>query len=283
MIVRSYEKIGVSRCPASPKSINSYTYFRTFKNNNLLSHPVMSESIGNPFIILDSVDSTNNYAMQQVQLGQATHGTTWFAREQTAGKGQRGKNWLTIPNHNIMLSTVVQPGLTVNRQFLLSAATALACYDFYKNYAAGDVSIKWPNDLYWRDRKAGGILIENVFRGQEWSWAIIGIGININQVQFDPVLPNPVSLKQITGQDFDAAQLGRELCVCLENRFKHLDDSLLAEYQQALFRLHQPVTLRKGNIVFETTIHGVSATGQLLTRDAVERAFEFGEVEFVLR
>jgi BirA family biotin operon repressor/biotin-[acetyl-CoA-carboxylase] ligase len=252
-----------------------------------LAHPVNSESIGHPFIILPSIDSTNNYAMRQIQAGLANHGITWFAQEQTAGKGQRGKSWLTTPNQNIILSTVVVPRLPVNRQFLLSATVALACYDFYKNYAAEETSIKWPNDIYWRDRKAGGILIENVFRGADWLFAVVGIGININQVQFDPSLPNPVSLKQITGKDFDAVALGKALCNALELRYQQLiangAEPILSAYQQVLYKLNQPVSLKKGNILFETTIRGVSETGRLLTKDVIEREFDFGEVEFVIR
>jgi BirA family biotin operon repressor/biotin-[acetyl-CoA-carboxylase] ligase len=225
--------------------------------------------------------------MRQIQAGLANHGTTWFALEQTAGKGQRGKSWLTTPNQNIMLSTIVTPGLIATRQFLLSATIALACYDFYKKYAGDETRIKWPNDVYWRDRKAGGILIENVFRGADWLYAVVGIGINVNQIAFDPSLPNPVSLKQITGKDFDAAEMGKELCQALENRYQALQtggiDSIMQQYQQVLYKMHQPVTLKKGTILFETTIRGVSDTGRLLTKDVIEREFDFGEVELIIR
>jgi BirA family biotin operon repressor/biotin-[acetyl-CoA-carboxylase] ligase len=252
-----------------------------------LSHPAYRAPIGHSYIILPVIDSTNNYAMQQIQAGLASHGDTWFAREQTAGKGQRGKSWLTTPNQNIMLSTVINPGLLPTRQFWLSATVALACYDFYKKYAGDETRIKWPNDVYWRDRKAGGILIENVFRGTEWVYAVVGIGININQVVFDPALPNPVSLKQITGKEFDAAEMGKELCQALENRYQQLQegdrDTIMSEYQQVLYKLHQPVTLRKGAILFETTITGVSDSGRLQTKDVMEREFDFGEVEMIIR
>ncbi len=252
-----------------------------------MAHPRHLASIGHPYIILPVIDSTNNYAMRQIQAGLANHGTTWFALEQTAGKGQRGKSWLTTPNQNIMLSTVVTPGLVATRQFLLSATVALACYDFYKKYAGDETRIKWPNDVYWRDRKAGGILIENVFRGADWLYAVVGIGINVNQIAFDPSLPNPVSLKQITGKDFDAAQMGKELCQALENRYQALQtggiDSIMQQYQQVLYKMHQPVTLKKGTILFETTIRGVSDTGRLLTKDVIEREFDFGEVELIIR
>ncbi len=224
--------------------------------------------------------------MRQIQAGLATHGTVWFALEQTAGKGQRGKSWLTTANQNIMLSVAITPDLLPTRQFWLSATVALACYDFYKKYAGDETRIKWPNDVYWRDRKAGGILIENVFRGSDWLYAVVGIGININQVLFDTALPNPVSLKQITGKDFDPTEMGRELCQALENRYQVLragNTVIMQEYQQALYKLHQPVTLKKGTASFETTITGVSDSGQLLTKDVTDRAFDFGEVEFVIR
>lgn len=252
-----------------------------------MAHPGHLAPIGHPYIILPTIDSTNNYAMRQIQAGLASHGATWFAREQTAGKGQRGKSWLTTPNQNIMLSTVITPGLMPTRQFWLSATIAIACYDFYKKYAGDETRIKWPNDVYWRDRKAGGILIENVFRGSDWLYAVVGIGINVNQVVFDSALPNPVSLKQITGKDFDAAEMGIALCQSLENRYQELHTvgigAIMQQYQQVLYKIHEPVTLKKGTILFETTIQGVSDNGRLLTKDVIEREFDFGEVEFIIR
>jgi BirA family biotin operon repressor/biotin-[acetyl-CoA-carboxylase] ligase len=232
------------------------------------------------------VDSTNNYAMGQIQAGIAGHGTTYFAYEQTAGKGQRGKSWLTNARENIMLSTVIQPPLSASSPFLLSASIALACHDFYKNYAGEETRIKWPNDLYWRDRKAGGILIENNFRGKDWVYAIAGIGININQTSFDPGINNPVSLKQITGKEFDVLGLSKELCNKIEQRYQALvsepGHTIIEEYRQLLYKLNEKARLKKENSIFETTITGVSSSGQLLTKDTFERSFEFGEVEWVI-
>ena len=86
---------------------------------------------------------------------------------------------------------------------------SLPAYDFFNFYAIDETSIKWPNDIYWRDRKAGGILIENILQGKKWKFAIVGIGININQTLFPASLPNPVSLKQITGKTFNVVELGK--------------------------------------------------------------------------
>src|SRR5437588_414140 len=137
------------------------------------------------FIILDSAESTNNYAMAQVHAGLAEHGKAWFTADQTHGKGRRGRHWEMQKNKSIALSIIVDTEfLPIYRQFELSVAAALGCYDLFSKYAGDDTKIKWPNDLYWNDRKAGGILIENVIMGNEWKWSVIGIGININQTEF---------------------------------------------------------------------------------------------------
>jgi BirA family transcriptional regulator, biotin operon repressor / biotin---[acetyl-CoA-carboxylase] ligase len=244
--------------------------------------------IGHSFIELESVDSTNNYAMARAAAGMASHGMLIFAYDQWAGKGQRGKTWTSIPGENIILSAVLQPvPLPVTQPFPLSACIALACRDFFSHYSgAEETTIKWPNDLYWRDRKAGGILIENSFKGNQWALAVAGMGININQVQFPATARNPVSLRQITGQVFDVVKLARELGDCLDRRYSALEAGsaagLVEEYNNCLYKRGQTVRLKKGTAVFETMVEGVSPQGELLTRDVLERRFQFGEVEWVI-
>jgi BirA family transcriptional regulator, biotin operon repressor / biotin---[acetyl-CoA-carboxylase] ligase len=129
--------------------------------------------------------------MAKVHAGLASHGTVFFAHEQSAGKGQRGKTWITEAGANIIMSIVLQPDLLeIKHQFALSACIAVCLHDFFQKYSGNDCRIKWPNDLYWRDRKTGGILIENVILGTAWKYAIVGIGININQVAFPQYLTN---------------------------------------------------------------------------------------------
>jgi BirA family biotin operon repressor/biotin-[acetyl-CoA-carboxylase] ligase len=243
------------------------------------------------FTILDTVDSTNNYAMQQAQDGLAKHGRAWFANEQTAGKGQRGKNWAGEKGKNIALSLVLEPEQLhagpcghITNQFHLSAAVALVCFEFLKQHAGDEIKIKWPNDLFWRDRKAGGVLIENKFQGNAWKWAVAGMGININQTGFDKDLRNAVSLKQITGKTFDTVALAKELHILV---MKKLAEALtlyeiLQQYNQHLYKINELVTLRKAGVKFETVIKEVSTQGKLITVDAIEREFDFGEVEWVL-
>jgi BirA family biotin operon repressor/biotin-[acetyl-CoA-carboxylase] ligase len=240
------------------------------------------------------VDSSNNYAMGKVHAGTVSHGAVFFAREQWAGKGQRGKTWLSSPGENIMMSVVLEPVfLPITEQFRLSAAIALSGHDLISRYTGREqLTIKWPNDLYWRDRKAGGLLIENSFRGNKWLFAVAGIGINVNQLQFPDSLHNPVSLARITDRRFDAVELAKELCTCIEYRFGQLRaemqiknpgaSSLLEEYNARLYKRGRTVSLKKDGELFETLILGVSATGELRTRDIMERHFKFGEVEWVI-
>src|SRR3954464_2647230 len=138
--------------------------------------------------------------MGKVRAGMAQHAMAVFTMEQTNGKGQRDKSWISEPGQNIALSLVIEPETHFPALFLLSMAMAVGTVLFFRKYVADDVSIKWPNDLYWRDRKAGGILIENVWQGGIWKFAVVGIGININQARFD-LLTQAVSLKQITGKE----------------------------------------------------------------------------------
>ena len=239
------------------------------------------------FVMLNTVDSTNNYAMAKVHAGLSKHGNAYFSSHQTNGKGQRGKEWQTSVGVNIALSIVLElTTLNATQQFQLSAAVALGCFDFFHKYAGDETTIKWPNDIFWRDRKAGGVLIENIFHGKDWKFSIVGIGINVNQPYFDDALINPVSLKQITGKTFDLTALAKELHLSVLKRVNQLEKKvfgvMLKEYNEHLFCLQKKVRLKKDTVVFDTNILGVTEHGQLITMDTTERLFDFGEVVWVL-
>ncbi|MBS1733005.1 MAG: biotin--[acetyl-CoA-carboxylase] ligase [Bacteroidetes bacterium] len=238
------------------------------------------------FNILDSTDSTNNYAMALVHEGLAKHGMAWFARHQTAGRGQQGKRWETVPGENIAISIALQPGRAFfQNQFFFNAVIANTCYDFFKKHAGTDVSIKWPNDIYWRDRKAGGLLIENKLMGNIWKWAIVGIGININQTEFDPLLPNPVSLKQITGKHYEPVELARDLHEMLLKNTGVVSENdipaILDHYNSHLYKKGELVRFKKGAVVFESRVKEVNRSGKLVTEDSMEREFAFNEIEWL--
>jgi BirA family biotin operon repressor/biotin-[acetyl-CoA-carboxylase] ligase len=243
--------------------------------------------IGEPFIILPTIGSTNNYAKALVKDGLGRDGMVVFAEEQTHGRGQKNNQWQSERAVNIMMSAIIDcSAFSINEQFQLSCATALACSDFFSNYASDETCIKWPNDLYWRDRKAGGILIENVIKGSNWEKAIVGIGININQTAFNPMKNKPVSLKQITGKSFKIQALAKELCTYLNTRYKELKDGdfekHLQLYNQRLFKRNEIVTLKKGNEQFQTTIEGVNKNGELMAQYKLDSSFAYGKVEWIL-
>ncbi|MEI6947975.1 biotin--[acetyl-CoA-carboxylase] ligase [Paraflavisolibacter sp. H34] len=247
---------------------------------------VPANPLGSIFIELHSVDSTNNYAMALVHEGLAQHGTAVFAHEQRKGKGQRGKQWVSTRNENITLSVIITPfALNISKLFLLSMAVATAVHRFFSRYAGDETRIKWPNDLYWRDRKAGGILIENVLQGSEWKYAIIGIGLNLNQTDFPPMDRKAVSLKQITGSTHDPLSLAKELLGDLESALDQLrsqPDTIADHYRSHLFRRYQPVRLKQGERVFDASIKDVTDDGQLVVQHALEERFAVGEIEWIL-
>jgi BirA family biotin operon repressor/biotin-[acetyl-CoA-carboxylase] ligase len=249
------------------------------------------------FTILNAVESTNNYAMAKVHAGMAKHGDAYFSYIQTMGKGQRGRVWRTGEGKNIAISIVLEPvKLKLSQQFQLSVAISMACFDLFSAYAGNETKIKWPNDIYWRDRKAGGILIENIVgklllekhydQQSSWKYAITGIGLNINQTTFDPELKNPVSLKQITGKETDPVELARDLQQLVLKRFEELFtqpfEKILQQYNSCLYKGGQLVQLKKNNIIFETMVKEVTENGQLFTIDRIDNFFDFGEVEWIL-
>ena len=246
------------------------------------------QSFGQSFSVIPSIDSTNNYAMQMVHARLAKHGDAWFALEQTEGKGQRGKSWQSRKGENIILSIVLQPFFLIPRQsFLLNAAIALGVYDFYKQYAGYETRIKWPNDIYWRDRKAGGILIENIIRAEHWSFAVAGIGLNINQINFAEHLLKATSLREITGKNFEVIELAKKLCLFLEHRYEALkagdEKKILDDYGQAMYKLNEYVTFKKNELVFDALVKGITTEGLLVVEtDNNEEEWLWGTAEWIV-
>lgn len=238
------------------------------------------------FIELQQVDSTNNYATALVHAGMAQHGSAVFAHQQNKGRGQRNKQWLSQAGQNIALSIIFQPVKLVTSQvFLLSMAVAVAGQRWFRKYAGEDVKIKWPNDLYWRDRKAGGILIENILHGSDCKYAIAGIGVNINQTVFEELAGKAVSLKQITGKNFEPLDLAKELHQEIFQSYEELllePERIKGEYLSTLYGLNQKVRLKKGSRVFEAEVLKVTSQGQLVVKHATEEYFDVGEVEWII-
>jgi BirA family biotin operon repressor/biotin-[acetyl-CoA-carboxylase] ligase len=179
-------------------------------------------TLGEPLIELFEIDSTNMYAMEQIHAQKALSGSVYQTDFQTNGKGQHGRIWESQRGENLLCTYILElntlkqgKNWVPTEQVGLSAAVALGAQTFFMAYAGKETKIKKPNDIYWRDRKAGGILIENLVRGAHWTWTVIGIGLNINQTRFSNEAGNPVSLKQITGKDWDVKTMQKKLAASL--------------------------------------------------------------------
>lgn len=245
-------------------------------------------TIGNHITILDSIDSTNNYAMQKINEGLAEDGNVWLAMEQTAGKGQRGKKWDSIYGENILLSIALQTNLiNVHHQFRLSATIATACRFFIQKLIKSPVYIKWPNDLYINDNKTGGILIQNIIQGHKWKWAVVGIGININQTDFPPDIYNATSLKLTEKKDFNILDLSSNLLETINNYWQRLIcnqwKNIFEEYNHFLYKRDKQVYLKKENTITCCTIEKVNEQGMLQIKENKKVYFNIGEVVWINR
>lgn len=155
------------------------------------------------FIVLNEVDSTNNYANHMIGAGNAENGTVVLSRYQLQGRGQAGNHWESSRGLNMLISLVLFPGfLPPENQFFISMIASNAIVSWLQEYIK-NVKVKWPNDIYVENRKIAGMLIETSVQGNDIHSSIIGIGLNLNQVTFSPGIPNPVSLKMLTGIDYD--------------------------------------------------------------------------------
>lgn len=249
-----------------------------------MSHPL--STIGQPFVNLSSVGSTNEEARNWIKEGKASSGMVIFTTEQLAGKGQRGKSWAAEKEASIAFSGLLQPDfLTVSQQFLLSETIALGLHDFLSTYVGSDeLRIKWPNDIYWRDRKLAGILIESVLSSSGlWQWAIIGIGINVNQAKFPDPLPNPVSIRQITGKQFHCEELAHALAQQLTQRLQELQlngaVAIHKNYNECLYKRGQVAFFVKNGQSFSAVVKTVLPDGELVLEGQPE-PFQFGELEW---
>lgn len=236
------------------------------------------------FIHLETVDSTNNYAANLLKETKPVNGTTVLTKRQTSGRGQRGNSWQAGAGLNLTFSVIVYPDIAVKQVFYLNMVVSLAVAKALDAYV-GEISIKWPNDIYAGDTKIAGILIENQFRGERIASAILGIGINVNQVQFENNL-QAVSLKSLTGIDFSLDdvfqncynQLDFYLNLLMEQHFQLLSK----QYHTRLLGINRQLKFQDDTGDFEGTIQGVDESGKLkiLRNDGV-RKYDLKEVRFL--
>lgn len=215
----------------------------------------------------------------------AQHGTAVFTFTQTRGKGQRNKTWESEAGKNLALSVIIEPKtLTLDDSFLLSMAIGVASKNLLSGLTNTAIKLKWPNDLFISDRKAGGILIENIIAGSTWKYAICGIGINVNQEEFGELQNKAVSLKQITGKELQPVAIAHELCTHLDYWYKQLTSDkkrVILEYRKSLYKVGEHVRLKQDTRSFEAIIRGVNNKGQLIAEHGIEETYDVGQVEWL--
>lgn len=242
--------------------------------------------IGKNIINLPKCHSTNAIAADLIAREQVPEGTLVTTEHQTAGRGQRGNSWETAAGKNLTFSLILKPSfLQVEEQFYLSIITSLAIYDLLTELLPSGLAVKWPNDLYYIQRKLGGILIENTLKNTSISWSVLGIGLNINQKVFQT--PTATSLALVTGEEFSRSTLLEKLLSHLEKRYlqlrRGLRQDLRKEYLSRLYWLGEKHTFRSDGLEFPGKIIGVDQGGRLALQQEGEglRYFRMKEIEFV--
>lgn len=229
-------------------------------------------------IHLDHVDSTNNYVREHAQEWQEDI-VVVYADYQSAGRGMGRNTWESTPGDNLLMSILVHPVMVpLRQQFLLSMAGAVALRDALSEYTDG-ITCKWPNDIYWRNQKISGTLIETTLRGGHIQDCIFGIGINVNQEQFFSSAPNPVSLRQILGKEVKIKDVLKRVVQhfteCYQLILQGLYTDVAGLYHQSLYRAHGFHRYRDAEGEFEAAIVEVEDNGHLILRDHEGRMREY--------
>lgn len=243
-------------------------------------------------IHIDETDSTNGWLRANIRTfsplspsgGSPDSGeqaVTVVADYQTAGRGCGTNTWESERGKNLTFSMLIHPkDIPARQQFHISMAASLAVCEALGQHI-GDLSIKWPNDIYWRNGKIGGMLIENLLQGDVIRDSIIGIGLNVNQQAFRSGAPNPVSMWQITGQETDRQQLLDDILRCMDHYLYH---DVRPQYLQMLYRRKGFHPYADGDGAFMAEIVEVEDDGHLVLRDdsGQRRRYAFKEVQFVI-
>jgi BirA family biotin operon repressor/biotin-[acetyl-CoA-carboxylase] ligase len=234
------------------------------------------------------LDSTNAY-LQRQQSERDIRNWVVSTDEQTAGKGMGSNGWESEVGKNLTFSLAVDVGfLPAERQFLLSEAVALGLYEtLIPLIPVEKLHIKWPNDIYYENRKLAGILINSTIKANLMDVSIIGIGLNVNQIQFQDWLTHPISLKQITGKEYDLQPLLEQVAESIYNKVEVLKTNptdIEQEYLKRLFRYRTWADYEISGKTLRLFMTGIDKFGRLQLIDETQQSycFEIKEIKFVL-
>lgn len=248
--------------------------------------------VGQNSIHVESLDSTNSYATEMLRQIALSEGSVIYSFDQQNGRGQRGNSWESEPNKNVALSLVLYPKfLRADEQFLLTKITSLAVADLMAELLDDFkesliVSIKWPNDIYVNEKKIAGILIENALRDGLIQNSVIGIGLNVNQIQFTST-NKATSLFILSGREFSLQEVVNRFCEFLEARYLQLKSTSIqnidSAYLKRLYRINEWANYSAEETKFEGKIIGVSKIGKLQVemRSADVKEFDLKEIVFL--
>jgi BirA family biotin operon repressor/biotin-[acetyl-CoA-carboxylase] ligase len=219
-------------------------------------------------LYLDVVTSTNTLARERLQLAKAIEGSVIFANEQTQGRGQLNSVWESNSGKNVLCSIVLSPVfITIDQQTYLNMAMCLAMLDTIKMYTP-DASIKWPNDIYINKKKVAGLLLENAIQGDHIKYSIVGIGINVNQLDF--VVKSATSLCMETQHNIVVDEVLQLLLKHINHRYGMLKlkqwDMINKEYHQHLLGLNEECAFKTETEEFVGVIKGVDVHGLLMVK-----------------
>lgn len=241
--------------------------------------------IGKKAFFLPSCHSTNEMASVLITNEEKLNGTVIYTDYQSAGKGQRGNQWESEHGRNILISIILETRFVDPPNFFdLTIITSLAIHDLLLDYCSERIKIKWPNDLMFGDKKIGGILIENYIKQNTIEWCIVGVGLNINQLDFQD--PQAISLATICGQSFDREELVNLLLQKVESRYFELKkgniNSIKKAYLANLYWKDELHVFQSEGTYFNGKIIGVAQSGKLkMEVEAGERWFDFKEIKFI--
>ena len=236
----------------------------------------------------DQLDSTNAY-LQRMQSEHDIRNWVVSADEQTAGKGMGSNGWESETGKNLTFSLAVGMGfLPAERQFLLSKAVALGIIEVLdKTLPTEQLSIKWPNDIYYGNCKLAGILINSTIKANMMDLSIIGIGLNVNQMQFQDWPTHPISLKMITGKEYDLKPLLEQIASQVKKKAELLkiDPTVIEQdYLKRLFRYQTWADYEVGGNVRRLFMTGIDSFGRLMLVDEADNSycFDIKEIRFLL-
>lgn len=237
------------------------------------------------FIHLNSIESTNIYALELLRKENVIEGTVISTRFQEKGKGQLGASWQSDEGKNLQMSIVIRPKIEVERQFELSQMVALSLKYFLDSLAVEQVQVKWPNDILVKREKIAGVLIENTIQGNQISASVIGIGLNVNQVSFDSFNREATSLKLELQQEFDVENLLSDFLEIFKQTYLQFKNGKLDLHQQYLNLLYgygKPLRLRDADGEFLGVTLGTKSNGILqVNRNGKLKNYDLKELQFL--